>query len=541
MALEKQVYRCLEDIVGTENISEEPAVLDAYAHHAMFASNFIGTGWWMPRFEAVLLPGNTKEVQAIVKACNRWKIKFKAHSTGNGAFMNPLREGGCIGLDMRRMSHIIEINEKDMYAVLEPAVIGAQLHAELMKKGLVTGEIGPGGFTSAFPIVCADGGGPFTTAWGQMHRNLLGLEWVLPSGEIMRTGSLGQGAGWFASEGPGPSLRGLASGSACTMGGTGVFTKGATKLYHWPGPPVLPVEGISPKYRLKPQPWFGAWYFTVPSFEKLADAAYKIGLSEVAIMMERTPAWMLADDSSESRDHALKQLVEVTAQTQGKGRLDGYLVLIGADTPREFKYKEKTLLQIIKDVDGELIPFMEDPDRKAGFLSRYLRTSICARYMMSAGSTGVKGGGVTPVEDSPDHCIGQARASANIRAEYLKTGLMWGPNGTDAAYGHMCEQTRASATESGIEFIDTEEGRAAAAESVQLYMERRVDPKYKLSCWLAERRPDMLADDEKIAPAFTKKPYFNKKFWANELSWVRQIRKALDPNDVAESTLFSGE
>jgi hypothetical protein len=537
MALEKQVYRCLEDIVGTENISEEPAVLDSYAHHAMFASNFIGTGWWMPRFEAVLLPGNTKEVQGIVKACNRWKIKFKAHSTGNGAFMNPLREGGCVGLDMRRMSHILEINEKDMYAVLEPSVIGAQLHTELMKKGLVTGEIGPGGFTSAFPIVCADGGGPFTTAWGQMHRNLLGLEWVLPSGEIMRTGSLGQGSGWFASEGPGPSLRGIACGSSCTFGGTGVFTKAATKLYHWPGPPILPVDGVSPNYRLKPQPWFGAWYFTVPTFEVLADVAYKIGLSEVAIIMERTPGWMIADDSSHSRDHAVKQVAEVAAQT--KGRLDGYLVLIGADTEREYKYKEKTLLQIIKDVDGQLIPFMEDPDRKAGFLSRYLRTSICARYMLSAGSTGVRGGGVTPVEDSNDHCIRQAKASADVRAEYMKAGVVWGPQGPDAAYGHMCEQTRASATESGIEFIDTKEGRAAADESVQKFLEMRINPKNKLCCWLAERRPDMLSEDH--APEFAKKPYYNKQMWANEFKWVRQIRKTLDPHDVAESTLYSGE
>ena len=38
--------------------------------------------------------------------------------------------------DLRRMNHIIEINEKNMYAVVEPYVITAELQAELMKRGL---------------------------------------------------------------------------------------------------------------------------------------------------------------------------------------------------------------------------------------------------------------------------------------------------------------------------------------------------------------------------------------------------------------------
>jgi len=42
---------------------------------------------------------------------------------------------GIILLDLRRMNRIIEINEKNMYAVVEPYVISAQLQAELMKRG----------------------------------------------------------------------------------------------------------------------------------------------------------------------------------------------------------------------------------------------------------------------------------------------------------------------------------------------------------------------------------------------------------------------
>ena len=90
---------------------------------------------FVSRFEAVTLPKNTGEVQAIVKLCNRYKIQFKASSTGWGHMCDP-SSSGVIKIDLRRMDRILEINEKNMYAVVEPYVIGAQLQAELMKRGL---------------------------------------------------------------------------------------------------------------------------------------------------------------------------------------------------------------------------------------------------------------------------------------------------------------------------------------------------------------------------------------------------------------------
>ena len=64
MALKRDIYRALEDIVGTENVSDEPAVLDAYAWRSGLVS---GLQKFVPRFEAVTLPENTAEVQAIVQ------------------------------------------------------------------------------------------------------------------------------------------------------------------------------------------------------------------------------------------------------------------------------------------------------------------------------------------------------------------------------------------------------------------------------------------------------------------------------------------
>ena len=79
MALSKEIYAALAAIVGTNNISEDPAVLHSYA---WMVGNDLTTkdrsGFLPILAEAILLPGSTEEVQAIVKACNRYQIKCKA-------------------------------------------------------------------------------------------------------------------------------------------------------------------------------------------------------------------------------------------------------------------------------------------------------------------------------------------------------------------------------------------------------------------------------------------------------------------------------
>ena len=134
MALSKEVFKAFEDIVGPENICDDPVIMPAY-HSAELA--------------AVILPGSTAEVQAIVKLCNRLKQPFRPVCTGwTGSFPK-----GILYMDLRRMNRIIEINEKNMYAVVEPYVISAQLQAELMKLGLNTTIIGAG--SSCSPLAAS--------------------------------------------------------------------------------------------------------------------------------------------------------------------------------------------------------------------------------------------------------------------------------------------------------------------------------------------------------------------------------------------------
>jgi glycolate oxidase len=182
MALPENVYRALEDIVGTRNISDDPAVLDSYryslAHTAIHLGPYYDT--FTPRGAAVLLPGSTEEVQAVVRLCNRYKIKFKASSTFWSAQGYP-SEDNTIQLDMRRMDRILEIDEKNMYAVIEPGVIGATLQAEAMKVGLNTHIPGSGCSCSTLASATSYfGSGPGNLYGGWLYDNLLGVEWVMP-------------------------------------------------------------------------------------------------------------------------------------------------------------------------------------------------------------------------------------------------------------------------------------------------------------------------------------------------------------------------
>ena len=79
---------------------------------------------------------------------------------------------------------------------------------------------------------------------GYNNRNVLGVEWVLPNGELLKLGSLGSGSGWISGDGPGPSLRGILRGTVGAMGGFGVITAAAIRLYQWGGPPELPMSPI---------------------------------------------------------------------------------------------------------------------------------------------------------------------------------------------------------------------------------------------------------------------------------------------------------
>jgi glycolate oxidase len=410
--LKRELYRALEDVVGPENISEDPVILDSYAWR-------MNTPMvkFVPRFEAVTLPENTEQVQAIVRLCNKHQVQFKAGSSGWGFFNDP-GGPGVVKLDLRRMNRILEINEKNMYALVEPYVMFAELQAELMKRGLICNITGAGSNCSALPIAAHQGLGHLSISGSYGERNLLAVEWVTPDGEIIRLGSSGSVGEWFCGDGPGPSLRGIIRGNVVPLGGLGVFTKAAAKAYHWPGPATFPIEGVSPRYRpAEVPPGFLIRYISFPSAGKLREAVRKVGESEIGFILMGFTTGMMASNIATDNNEDRKYLKQFEDLVQGPG----FMLIIAGNSPNDFEYKKQVLQQIMDEYDGESLKPVEDPENAGGFMWRFIRVTGSIREVDRA--TGVFGGevGGTDVFPLMHHYILQSFA---VKQRLIKEGRL---------------------------------------------------------------------------------------------------------------------
>ena len=416
MALDKEQYAAFEDIVGPENISDEPAVLYSYSWRSGL---YAGTDKFTPRFEAAVLPDSTAEVQAIVRLCNRSGLQFKASSTGWGPY-NDATGPGVIKIDLRRMNRILEINEKAMYAVVEPYVIGAQLQAECMKRGLICNQCGAGANCSALPIAAHQGIGHLSQSASYGERNQLALEWVTPEGEIVRLGSPGSGDKWFCGDGPGPSIRGVVRGNVTPLGGLGVYTRAATKLYHWPGPETMPLAGSSPSYTPAIDlPYFTIGFYSLPSMEILDEAQRKIGESEIAFEFMGFNAAMAAANMATSNEEEIKLFAEFSQYVQGFS----FMIIIAGNSESDFEYKTKVLARVMEETGGTPVPkLLDDPKVAKGCLWRYIRSTGSSREVFRmSGCFGGEVGGTDVFRLMADYIY----TTGQMKGDLIKQGLVY--------------------------------------------------------------------------------------------------------------------
>ena len=179
--------------------------------------------------DAVVMPANTDEVQQVVLLANELKVPIVP--MGAGLVLSGLTRAlrGGIIVDMKRMNHIIEVNPQSRYAVVEGGAAQGMLKSYLKKHHPQLKHSMP----DAPPIatlagnVCIHGSGHLSVLGGSHSDMLTGMEIVLPSGEIIRTGSCSVSNEWFARS-PLPDLSGLFVGWSGT---TGIVTRLGIKLF----------------------------------------------------------------------------------------------------------------------------------------------------------------------------------------------------------------------------------------------------------------------------------------------------------------------
>lgn len=372
MAFAREIYKAFETIVGKRNISEDPGILETYRCIAAQSSAHYGPyDHKTPLPQAVLLPGSTDEVRNIVRLCNKYKIQFKASTTFWSA-MGYIGSDNSIQLDMRRMKGI-EIDEKNMIAIVEPYAIAAVIQAEAMKVGLNLNIPGVGCSSSTLASTAGWAGfGPTSISMGCSSENMLGAEWVLPDGEVLRTGSIGAGSGWFCGEGPGPGTRAVLRGFMGSTGSIGVCTKVAVRLHPWPGPTYIPTRGTVPAYKAVLPDNFKSYTLCFPSWEAYANGIALLHENDVVYLGHRQFNMFGRDIKTAmlkiltDPDKQLCDIPELVNDPELKKINDDMKieiqVIIAGMTPNDLAYKEKALDKILELSGGWKSEFMRDKE-----------------------------------------------------------------------------------------------------------------------------------------------------------------------------------
>jgi glycolate oxidase len=178
--VEPRLIEELKGIAGEENVLTSPEELLCYSYDSTVLQH-------LP--EVVVLPKTTDEVAASVELANREKIPIVPRGAGTNLAGGTIPIQGGIVLCLTRMTQILEIDTVNMVAVVQPGVVTGRLQAEVAKKGLYYPP-DPASLkvTTIGGNVAMNAGGPHALKYGVTSDYVMGLEVVLPSGAVIRTG-----------------------------------------------------------------------------------------------------------------------------------------------------------------------------------------------------------------------------------------------------------------------------------------------------------------------------------------------------------------
>jgi glycolate oxidase len=177
----RDLRRELESILGPGAVLSDPDELMVYESDGLTLFRALA--------DFVVFPTSAQHVSAIVKLANRENLPFVARGAGTGLSGGCLPTEGGIVLSMMRMNRVLEVDYENQLAVVEPGLVNLHL----------SWKVGPHGYYYApdpsSQQACTIGGniannsgGPHTLKYGVTTNHVLGLEVVMPDGEIVWLG-----------------------------------------------------------------------------------------------------------------------------------------------------------------------------------------------------------------------------------------------------------------------------------------------------------------------------------------------------------------
>lgn len=141
--------------------------------------------------DAVAMPANINQVQAIVRACREHRVAIVARGSGTSSTGAAIPYQGGIVVSFERMARILTLEPADRYAIVEAGVINAQLQQAAAAHGLFWAPDPASADVSTIGgnLAC-NAGGPRAVKYGTSRDSVLGLTAVTGSGDIIHCGSL---------------------------------------------------------------------------------------------------------------------------------------------------------------------------------------------------------------------------------------------------------------------------------------------------------------------------------------------------------------
>ena len=213
----KKALSEIASIVGKDNLLTAKEELVCYSYDATNQR-------FMP--EAVVFPLSPEQVSQIMLCANRYRFPVIPRGAGSGFVGGSLPVEGGLVLALTKMNHIIRIEPENLNAMVEPGVVTGTFQEEVERLGLFyPPDPASLKFSTMGGNVAVCSGGPRCLKYGVTKNYILGLEVVLPQGEIIATGvqTLKGVAGY--------DLTSLIVGSEGTLG---IITKIIVKLLPLP-------------------------------------------------------------------------------------------------------------------------------------------------------------------------------------------------------------------------------------------------------------------------------------------------------------------
>jgi glycolate oxidase len=178
--MNKNSIKKLQAVVGEKYLTTAREDLMCYSYD--------GTGMeYMP--SAVAFPGSAAEICSIMEIASHELFPVIPRGAGTGMTGGSLPVEGGLVLAMSRLNRILEIDAENQVAVVEPGVITGQFQAAVGREGLFyPPDPASRDFCTMGGNVAECSGGPSAVKYGVTRDYVLGLEVVLPSGQLIRTG-----------------------------------------------------------------------------------------------------------------------------------------------------------------------------------------------------------------------------------------------------------------------------------------------------------------------------------------------------------------